>query len=211
MAYRETARVREKKEQTRAGILRAVAKLIAANEPVAMDAVAAGAGVSVGSLYTYFANRRDLLRALFEERAGIELSVMQKALAEPGHPAVVLADAVRLALQRMRRNPHMSLFLLHERMERDSQMEALKLAFHRRHCLAFAALIGRGMEEGLAPRQNAEVTASVILGSLIETALRAFTDPTDPIAGLTPEELEQELARAVVFACGFRDNLLPEV
>ena len=204
MAYRETQRVRERKEQTRLAILAAAAALVSAEKPVSMDAVADGAGVSVGSLYSYFRNRRELLQALFDRRAAMELSAMGQALHASQDPAVNLRNAAVLALRRARRNPGMTLFLLLERMDRDAALESAKMAYHRRHCEAFATVLRSAMADQRIPRRNPEVIAAAVLGLIIEIAIRAL-DPTneDPLSRLTPAELEAEVGDTVLATCGF--------
>lgn len=192
MAYRQTDKVREHKEQTRDAILRAAAKLVRQEKPVTMEAVAAGAGLSVGSLYTYFRNRSDLLASLFEYRAEHELAAMRDALASDPDPMAALRTAVRVQFARVRANPGMTLFLLLERMDRDQRMERLKLDYHRKHCAALAEVIRAGVGAGAFRQQVAEVSAAVILGAIIEVVTRALT-PGDPLAGLDQETLLTEL------------------
>ncbi len=202
MAYRETPRILEKKERTRALILDAAARLVKEETPLSMDAVAARAGLAVGSLYTYFRNRADLVLALFEVRAQIELDALQEALEKHADAAEAIAAAIRVALQRARRNPGMTLFLLLERMDRDERLEAAKLAYHRKHSDNLAAAIRRGEAQGLFPLQNAEVTAAAVLGMLIEIMIRAFARRGDAVAELPPSRLETETIRRVLGACG---------
>ena len=208
MAYRQTVRVLRHKEATREAILQAATALVGAGEPVSMEAVARGAGVSVGSLYTYFADRGALLAALFAFRAEKELAVMEEALESDPDPERSLEHAVTTMLRRMRRNPGLALFLLLERMDRDERLEAMKLDFHRRHCAAISGCIGRGMRLGVFPDQLPEISAAAILGAVIEVATRSLAVPRGaevPVASLEwyPEVVvERQLARTVLAICG---------
>lgn len=192
MAYRQTDKVLEHKEQTRDAILLAASKLVRQEKPVTMDAVAAGADLSVGSLYTYFRNRSDLMASLFEFRAEYELAAMREALASAPDPVTALRTAVRVQFARARANPGMTLFLLLERMDRDRRMERLKLDYHRKHCAALADVIRAGVAAGAFRPQVAEVSAAVILGAIIEVVTRALT-PGDPLAALDQQTLLGEL------------------
>lgn len=192
MAYRQTEKVLEHKEQTRNAILRAAATLVRQEKAVTMEAVAAGAGLSVGSLYTYFRNRSDLLASLFEFRAEHELAAMRAALASDADPIAALCTAVRVQFARARANPGMTLFLLLERMDRDQHMERLKLEYHRKHCAAIAGVVQAGVQSGVLKPQVADVTAAVILGAIIEVLTRALT-PGDPLADLDQATLLAQL------------------
>lgn len=192
MAYRQTDKVLEHKAQTRDAILRAAAKLVRREKAVTMEAVAAGAGLSVGSLYTYFHSRTDLLASLFEFRAEHELAAMRAALTSDADPIAALCTAVRVQFARARANPGMTLFLLLERMDRDQRMEGLKLDYHRKHCAAIADVVRAGVTSGVIKPQVADVTAAVILGGIIEVITRALT-PGDPLAALDQETLLTEL------------------
>lgn len=213
MAYRTTQRVLQRKERTRLAILEAAARLVSEGRPILMEAVAAGAGVSVGSLYSYFKDRADLVLALFQHRADIELAAMREVLEESADSAMALAHAAVTALRRARKNPGMTLFLLLERMDRDERLEAAKLAFHRHHCEAMAEKIRAAIALGRLPPQNADVTAAAALGAMIEIVVRALSqrDPSgsayasarvDPLARIAPVLLERELARLMVTLCG---------
>ncbi len=208
MVYRQTDRVLRRKEATREAILRAASVLVGNGQSISMEAVARGAGVSVGSLYTYFADRADLLAALFDFRAERELSVMEKALRDNPDPEQALEHAVVTMLRRTRKNPGLALFLLLERMDRDERLEAMKLNFHRRHCLAIAECVGRGMRLGVFPDQVVEITAAAILGATIEIAIRTLSAPKGSEISLASLErlpavlVERQLARTVLAICG---------
>lgn len=202
MAYRRTPKVLAHQEQTKQAILRAAAALVREERPLTMEAVASKAGLSVGSLYTYFKNRADLMVALFDYRAAQELTVMQEALAPPQPADAALARAVAVHLKRGFANPGMTLFLLLERMDADPRLEEAKLTYHRMHCAALAACIGRGVAAGVFPRQAADVSAAAILGAVIEVLTRALAGKGEPLSVLPAQELEQSLVHAVWGICG---------
>jgi AcrR family transcriptional regulator len=211
MAYRQTAKVLEKKEQTRQAILHAAATQIKTGRPLTMDAVAETAGLSVGSLYTYFRHRADLVLALFQERAQLELDAMSAALRNQPDVADALTTAATQVLRRARRNPGMALFLLLERMDKDPRLEEEKLAFHRCHCEYFAQTVREGIRQNVLPMQDADVTAAAMLGLMIEITIRALGHPADPVAKLSESKLEVELIRIVQATCGIplKPTLIP--
>ena len=214
MAYRETKKIRAHKEQRGASILGAAGRLVSSGRPLSMESVAQGAGVSVGTVYSYFRTRRELLQELFDQRAAVELSVMGHALNASADPAAAVRGAAVLALRRARKNPGMTLFLLLERMDRDrdARMEAAKLAFHRRHARAIGDVVQRAMDAGQLPRRNAEVIGAAVLGTIIEISIRAV-DATgdDPLSLLSTAALEAELSDTVLALCGFANHDLPQV
>jgi AcrR family transcriptional regulator len=204
MAYRETPRIAARKQETRQVILRASAKLVSAGNSLSMEAVAQGAGMAVGSLYTYFANRRDLVLGLFEERAELEIAAITAALQEAElSPAARLAAAVERIVDRAFKNPGMTLFLLLERMDRDERLEAAKLAYHRRHGALIAAVIEEGVARGDFPPQAAQVTGAAVLGLVIEVIVRALSGArADALAQMERSLLQQQLSRSVLAICG---------
>lgn len=203
MAYRQTDKVLEHKEQTRDAILLAASKLVRQEKSLTMEAVAAGAGLSVGSLYTYFRNRSDLMASLFEFRAEHELAAMREALASDPDPITALRTAVRVQFARARANPGMTLFLLLERMDRDQRMERLKLDYHRKHCAALAEVIEAGVRSGQFKPQVAELSAAVILGAIIEVVTRALT-PGDRLATIEQSTLLAEIEIGITSAVSRR-------
>jgi AcrR family transcriptional regulator len=204
MAYRRTPKVLEHQEQTKQAIVRAASALVRAERPITMEAVANKAGLSVGSLYTYFRNRADLLLALFEYRAAQELTVMEQALQDDVAADAALARAVGLQLERGFASPGMTLFLLLERMDRDPRLEQAKLAYHRKHCAALARCIQRGVQAGTFPAQQADVSAAAILGAIIEVLTRAVAGEGEPLRELSRKDLEDALVQTVFGICGRR-------
>jgi AcrR family transcriptional regulator len=67
---------------------------------VTTDRVARAAGVSIGSLYQYFANKQTLLAAL-RARHGEWLAAETRAAIELGAPLTSLREAVRASIERM--------------------------------------------------------------------------------------------------------------
>ncbi len=201
MAYRETQKVLAKKEQTKLAILRGASQLVRDERPVTMESVAVEAGLSVGSLYTYFKNRAELMVALFEWRAELELQAMVSVLHGEGPPGARIAEATAVTLRRCLANPGMALFLLLERMDRNSRLEFAKLNYHRRHCQALADTIGEGMRERSFQCRNAEVAAAAVLGTIIEVVSRALTGEPDSLAGLSNAQLEAELCDTILAIC----------
>jgi len=73
--------LRRDAEENRSRLLEAARELFAeAGFEVTMDEIAARAGVGVGTAYRRFANKDELLGALFEERVGELVEVVERAL-----------------------------------------------------------------------------------------------------------------------------------
>ena len=76
--------LRRDASRNRERLLEAARELFAARGlDVTMDEIARHAGVGVGTAYRRFANRDELIRALFEERMLAYVALAEEALAEP--------------------------------------------------------------------------------------------------------------------------------
>src|SRR3954467_12540942 len=88
MAYRRTARIEARLAEDRERILAAardvVRELGFANAKVV--AVAAGAGVSTGSVYRHFPSKAALFAEMLREVCARELAVAAAVAVAPGHP-----------------------------------------------------------------------------------------------------------------------------
>ena len=92
-------RLRERlREQTQQAILDAASRILA-DEGVALariDAIAAEAGVSVGTLYNYYGDREGLVTAVFRHQQAQLLTLLQDAMRQP---STGFADELRRLLE----------------------------------------------------------------------------------------------------------------
>jgi AcrR family transcriptional regulator len=163
-------RLRERlKQATRDAILDA-AEAVFARDGVPgarMEDVAAAAGVAVGTLYNYFADRHALLEALLDARRAELLARVDSALESEG---AAFERRLRAFFATMFEyfQQHLGLFALH--MEAELVLRARK---QRRGRPALSALLDRsarlmkeGVQSGALRGADADLYATVVMGML---------------------------------------------
>ena len=136
-----TNRLERRKAQTRAALISAAQRFIAAGNPnVPILDITQAADVGLGSFYNHFESKEELFEAAVEdvlERLG---GLLDELTAVIDDPAEVFAQSFRLFGRFHRRNPDMSKVLLN------------------------SALAMAGSERGLAPRALRDIQAGVRAG-----------------------------------------------
>jgi len=159
----------------RATILDAAEELIATRGLVGAGLlpIARRAGVAVGTLYNYFADREALIAALFETRR----AAMRPRLLEAAHAGAELAFEPRL--RRFVREL-LEVFELHRKF--------LAVAIESEHLkpspsttpqdvqAALAEIVAAGVAEGAVPRAHAELLPLVISGALRAIVMRRIAE-----------------------------------
>jgi AcrR family transcriptional regulator len=125
-----TPRKQPKQERSQAtveAILTATAHILAESglEKFTTNRVAERAGVSIGSLYQYFPNKKALLFALAQQQAEQMLQLAQNHLTEVEHLTIseVVQQIVQAAIAAHSVNPRLHQ-VLHQQMSRDQVMPA---------------------------------------------------------------------------------------
>jgi AcrR family transcriptional regulator len=190
MAYRATERTRANAQARRVGIERAARHVIARGgfASASVAAVAEEAECSAGSIYTYFANREELLRLVFAEAAGHELAVIADTVAGVGTAAEVAESTVDVFVRRAVAGRRLAHALLLEVVPEPVQSERLRL--RRGYVAAIAAALER-----VGRVEFAEVAARSIVGSVGENLVDVL-DPTAPPP--RPAEIEELIAALTV-------------
>jgi AcrR family transcriptional regulator len=162
-------RLRERlKQATRDAILDAAESVFARDgvQGARMEDVAATAGVAVGTLYNYFADRHALLEALLDARRSELIARIDAALVDRGAPFERRLRAF-LATTFEYFSQHLGLFALH--MEAELVLRASK----PRKRAALAAILERttrltkeGVSSGALRAADAEIYPTVLMGML---------------------------------------------
>jgi AcrR family transcriptional regulator len=166
----------QQREAARAGILDAAEELIAAKglHGAALVDIARRAGVAVGTLYNYFADRDDLVRALFESR---------RALIRPK-----ILEAIGRGRE-LRFEAHLRTFVRELLAVYDQHRQFLKVAFEAEHLkpagntsaqemqAAIEEIIAKGvLEDELAAGPSAELAGLAVWGTLKAVVMRRIAD-----------------------------------
>jgi AcrR family transcriptional regulator len=171
MAYRETERTKQRKDEQRQAILNAARRLVSRGgfRAAQVSAVAEGAGIATGTIYRYFPTQSDLFAELFRINTEREVEAMDAALHEGDSATARLRNALYVFTERALRNRKLAYALIAEPV--DPQVEAERLKYRR----AYAQLIENILGEGLARKefapQDPHVSAAALVGALAESLL----------------------------------------
>jgi AcrR family transcriptional regulator len=179
----------ERRERTRAALLRAAGRVFAEQgfHRATLAAVAAAAGVSKGALYHYFPSKEQLFLALLEDRLGAGIGNIEAVVAERGFASRDLGAATETFLQRMNRDPRwlplLLEFLAHG--TRDAAAKAGIIEHFLRPAREAVARTNRRLGipeiEGalLSPGELGLVLAALVNGLAIERAFDPGAVPKD--------------------------------
>lgn len=163
MTTRRTVQARDRAALRRREILEAARHEISANgiNDVSMKRVALLAGCSVGTLYTYFGSRDELLYAAFQHYAQREYDVIHEQLAaasdpSPGRRASRLAHAF---VHRALSDPCMAASMMFR--PAPSSIESARRTSHNIFARAFATAIA-----GHPPNQHDHMMGRALVGSI---------------------------------------------
>lgn len=168
MAYRETDQVRRRKADTRQQLLRAAEQLVRTGgfDALQVQAVAAAAGVGVGTVYRYFAGRDELAGEVFRYATEREIAALDTALAGAGSPVTRLEYGLAEFARRALRAPRLARALIAEPVS--PGMESSRLHYRREYARRFQQLLDEAMAAGLMPPQSADVSANALVGAIAE-------------------------------------------
>lgn len=174
-------------EDRRAAILAAAARVFEAHGYAAarMDAVAAEAAVSKGSLYNYFENKEDLFTQVFLSAFNEDRSEVESLLAEAGSPRAqldVLLDRLQERLDSYRSTGRLLLefWAYAAREDREGEWHAVLNQVSREWQELFARVIRRGVQTGdfhprVDPAMAARLFQALADGVITHSALRVGT------------------------------------
>src|SRR3954452_23861207 len=116
MPYRPTERTEQRKAQARERIVRAALDQLADGgyASTSIQAVAARAGVAVGTVYRHFPSKADLLAEVFRRASQRELDVILEVATHEGSAAERVAEAVEAFCRRALAGPVLAYALIAE-------------------------------------------------------------------------------------------------
>lgn len=199
MAYRPTDRTRSAAEQRRQRYVDSATAMVARHGFVGakVKAIAEECETSVGSVYSYFDGRAELLAEVFRGAAGHELSTVTAAVEQAGPSAPAKLEAlIGTFASRALESRQLAWSLLFEPV--DPAVEAERLLFRG----AYVALGERVLRDGIAagdiPEQRATISAAAIVGAIAESLVGRLT-PTP--AGADPAHSDDEIVTEIQQFC----------
>ncbi|GAC79812.1 DNA-binding transcriptional regulator, AcrR family [Gordonia malaquae] len=189
MAYRPTEATRRAAQEKRAAMLAAARGLVAdaGFSGATVAAIAEGADVSVGSVYSYFDNRETLLAEVFRTAAEYEFAQVAAAVEAAGGDPLAQLDALIVTFaDRALRGRRMAWSLLFEPVIPAVDAERLRLRQWYRDL--GEAVIAAGVASSAFVDQDVRVTASAVMGAISEALVGALNPDTSPLA-TDPDQL----------------------
>ncbi len=191
MAYRPTEATRRTAQAKRAAMLGAARALVAdaGFSAATVAAIAEGADVSVGSVYSYFDNRETLLAEVFRAAAEYEFARVAAAVEEAGDDPLAQLDALIVTFaDRALRGRRLAWALLFEPVIPAVDAERLRLRQWYRDL--GESVIASGVSESVFVEQDVRVAASAIMGAISEALVGALRPDTAPPAGTSDSLLD---------------------
>jgi AcrR family transcriptional regulator len=216
MPYRPTERTEARKAATRERIVTAALDQMATGgyASAGVQAVAARAGVAVGTVYRHFPSKSDLFAEAFRRASQRELDVVVEVIGDGSHSAEPSARAPRAADGRSARErvaaaveafarralagPVLAYALLAEPV--DPAVEAERLRFRTGYRDAFARVLEDGVRDGELRPHDTRTVAAAYVGALGEALVGPLSTanggPKEALIATLVQFSEEALPRA---------------
>ena len=185
MPYRRTPAVQARLDAQRVDVLNAAIALLSEQgyAGCSMAAVAARAGVATGTVYKHFTSKSELSVELFRTVVTREVAAVQAAANGPGDLVERIVAVIETFAGRALKAPRLAYALLVEPVEPAIDQE--RLVFRRAFRDIFAKRVQEGVETGVLPPQDPQLTAAALVGAGAEALVGPLTDgATDVLPGL---------------------------
>lgn len=185
MPYRRTPAVQARLDAQRQDVLNAAIALLSEQgyAGCSMAAVAARAGVATGTVYKHFTGKSELSVELFRTVVTREVAAVEAAANGPGDLVERIVAVIETFAGRALKSPRLAYALLVEPVEPAIDRE--RLVFRRAFRNIFAERIAEGVEQGVLPPQDPQLTAAALVGAGAEALVGPLTDgTTDVLPGL---------------------------
>jgi AcrR family transcriptional regulator len=183
--YRRTPAVQARLDAQRQDVLNAAIALLSEQgyAGCSMAAVAARAGVATGTVYKHFTGKSELSVELFRTVVTREVAAVEAAANGPGDLVERIVAVIETFAGRALKSPRLAYALLVEPVEPAIDRE--RLVFRRAFRNIFAERIAEGVEQGVLPPQDPQLTAAALVGAGAEALVGPLTDgTTDVLPGL---------------------------
>jgi AcrR family transcriptional regulator len=201
MPYRPTERTEARRAATRERIVAAALEQVGDGgyASAGLQAVAARAGVAVGTVYRHFPSKGDLFAEAFRRASQRELDVVVDVSAPDGRSARErVAAAVEAFARRALAGPVMAYALLAEPV--DPAVEAERLRFRTGYRDAFARVLEDGVRDGELRPHDTRTVAAAYVGALGEALVGPLSTanggPKEPLIATLVQFSEEALPRA---------------
>ncbi|WP_084250011.1 TetR/AcrR family transcriptional regulator [Sphingomonas mali] len=158
-----------------------------------MSAVAARAGIAIGTVYRYFPAKTDLMAEIVALASQREVDVAAGIAMGEGTGCERLSSAIWTFALRALAGRRMAHALIAEPVE--AEIEAARLKYRRKLARVFETIIEQGIREGNFVSQNVQAAAACIVGSIFE----GLIGPLAADATTTDSERRENAAAITAF------------
>ncbi|MFD9302915.1 TetR family transcriptional regulator [Streptomyces sp. NPDC060048] len=190
MAYRKTPAEQDRLATARERLVERATCVVAdvGWAGASITAVAAAAGMSAGSVYQHFPSKAALAIEVFRRASAREVEVLGEVLRQgDGNPVERLALGVGVFARRALEARGLAQALLAAPAE--PAVGAERLEFRRRYRELFAEVIREGVDAGLLPDQDPQITAAALTGAIGEVLVDPLSVPDEDAADHLVTEL----------------------
>jgi AcrR family transcriptional regulator len=176
--HKSESRLRQRlRETTHAVILEAAEGVLAreGTRAARMEDIASAAGIAVGTLYNYFADRDTLVAALFDSRRDELLDAIDAALAASRASSFEARLEAFLLASFGHFEAHRSLFTLALEDDLNSVRCGPKRSWAQKFKQRLETIVNQGIAEGTLRSDNAELLPAMILGLTRGTVMHAIS------------------------------------
>jgi AcrR family transcriptional regulator len=176
--HKSESRLRQRlRETTHAVILEAAEGVLAreGTRAARMEDIASAAGIAVGTLYNYFADRDTLVAALFDSRRDELLDAIDAALVASRASSFEARLEAFLLASFGHFEAHRSLFTLALEDDLNSVRCGPKRSWAQKFKQRLETIVNQGIAEGTLRSDNAELLPAMILGLTRGTVMHAIS------------------------------------
>jgi AcrR family transcriptional regulator len=159
-----------------------------------MNAVAAAAGVAVGTIYRYFPSRAELCAAIVSTTSQREVDVLSGIAVADGSASQKVRDAVRTFAARAMRGRRLAYGLIFEPI--DPEVESTRLKYRRAIARVFETIIREGITTGEFRNVDPEIAATCLVGAFMEGLVGSLAPDTGGV-----QARADEIAEAIADLC----------
>jgi AcrR family transcriptional regulator len=203
MPYRRTEAIARRLASKREEIMMAAGAAAAEGGMAALQIapVAQRAGIAAGTVYRYFPAKSDLVAALIAATAERDTSAIRKAASAAPGPLSALAAAIGVYAAGLAAQKRLAWAIIGEPAE--SEIDDARNAYRTALSNEFQTWLIPAIQNGHLPEQNAGVSASALLGVLVEGLIGPLAATSDDEAG--HHEAVQNLTLLALRALGVPD------
>jgi len=170
-----------------------------------MNAVAAAAGIAVGTIYRYFPSRAELCAAIVSVTSQREVDVLSGIAVAEGSPSQKVRDAVRTFAARAMRGRRLAYGLIFEPI--DPEVESTRLHYRRAIARVFEAIIREGIAAGEFRDVNVEIAGTCLVGAFMEGLVGSLAPDSHGLQARA-DEIASAIADICLAAVARPDNPL---